>query len=197
MKTKNISLILIGVTLSIFLALPAALALGADHPNQVVSSSVWPKGMSALVNSPERVHGYFVNSGDVFFFAGDQKQFSKFLQDYAKIEGLVTKKIVVHDGIGRAKSPWKDSEGSPCDWMINGCPASWKQADADAKGYILEIHVWKGGAIKIEKDKLPVGILVETAMNTEQDGADQPATAPESKAESNEKTKPESEVRPQ
>jgi hypothetical protein len=50
--------------------------------------------------------------------------------------------------------------------MTYGCPASWKQSDAKVKGYILEIHLWKGGKIRIEAGKLPKGIFVETAKNT-------------------------------
>ncbi len=41
------------------------------------------------------------------------------------------------------------------------------------------------------------GWRTEESVKGEQDGADQPATVPESKAEGNEKTKPKSEVRPQ
>ena len=48
----------------------------------------------------------------------------------------------------------------------------------------------------------PISNLQEGAgdlekRKSEQDGADQPATAPESKSEGNEKPKPESKVRPQ
>jgi len=160
----------IGLALSIALAPQAVFAFGANHPKQEVSSSAWPKGMSELVNSPERVHGYFVNAEDVFFFVGDQNQFNKSVLDYARIDGVVKHKIVVHDGVGRARSPWQKSEGVACDWMIYGCPASWKQADANANGYILEIHVWRGGRIKLEDGKLPEGILVETARNTDPGG---------------------------
>jgi hypothetical protein len=46
-----------------------------------------------------------MNAEDVFFFAGNQKQFNDSLQDYAKIDGVVKHKVVVHHGVGRAKSP--------------------------------------------------------------------------------------------
>ena len=46
-----------------------------------MSSGGWPKGMSELVNSPERIHGYFVNSEDIFFFVGSQKQFDQALKE--------------------------------------------------------------------------------------------------------------------
>ena len=124
-----------GVSLfSLFLATQSVFALGMDHPKEKVSSSGWPKGMSELVNSPERIHGYFVNSEDVFFFVGSQKQFDQALKDYAKIEGVVQHKIIVHEGSGRAKSPWAKGEGEKCDWKIYGTPASWIETDPKVEG---------------------------------------------------------------
>ena len=155
--------------LSLLLTAQAAFALGSDHPKEKVSSSGWPKGMSELVNSPERMHGYFVNAVDVFFFVGDQKNFNQALKDYAKIDGVVQRKIIVHEGVGRAKSPWQKDDGKKCDWMIYGCPASWKGQDPNVKGFILEFHIWKDGRIKIEEGALPKGVLIERAENTEQD----------------------------
>lgn len=144
-----------------------AFALGADHPKGEVSSEAWPKGMAAIVNSAQRIHGYFVNAEDVFFFVGDQKQFEELLTAYAKVDGILVHKIVIHEGRGRAKSPWQATGETPCDWMVFGCPASWKRADSAAKGYILEIHLWKEGKIKVDTLKLPEGILVEPAQDTE------------------------------
>ncbi|MGJ8644447.1 MAG: hypothetical protein ACSHX9_13645 [Luteolibacter sp.] len=172
-------------------------ALGADHPKQEVSASGWPEGMSELVNSPERIHGYFVNSEDVFYFVGNQKQFNQALKNYAEIDGVVQHKIIVHDGVGRAKSPWQKDEGVKCDWKIYGCPASWIGKDPNVKGFILEFHIWKDGKIKIDEDKLPKGILVERVEDAEQDGAKQPATGQDSKSEGKEEPKPEPEGRSQ
>ena len=92
--------------LTFLLSTSSLMALGADHPAKPVGNSSWPKGMKDLVNSKERIHGYFVNAEDVFFFSGDKERFEKFLADYAKIDGLVSHKIVVHAGVGEAKSPW-------------------------------------------------------------------------------------------
>ena len=176
----------------------AALALGADHHNKKeVTSDAWPKGMSALVNLPERIHGYFVNAADVFFFTGNQKLFNEVLLKYSEIDGVVEHKIVIHEGRGRAKSPWQKNEGLPCDWMIYGCPASWASLASKAKGdtpegYMLESHIGKEGAIKIDRDRLPKKIAIEV-VKAEQDGADQPATAPKTKG--NQNSEPESKGR--
>ena len=183
------------------LAPQAALALGGVYPNkEKITSSGWPKGMSELVNLSERVHGYFVNAEEVFFYSGNQKLFDELLLKYSKIDGVAEHKIVIHEGRGRAESPLRKLEGLPCDWMIYGCPASWAWLASKAKGdipegYILEIHIWNEGAIKIDRDRLPKKIAIEV-VKAEQDGADQPATAPESKPEDSSNPKPESEVRP-
>lgn len=177
MKETNLSpvsslrLILMVIALSLVTGTRSTFALGADHPKQTVSATSWPKGMSNLVNSPERIHGYFVNAHDVFFFAGEQERFDQFLRDYAKIDGVVSHKIVIHSGLGRAKSPWQKDEGLSCDWMIDGCPSSWKRSEPTAEGYILEVHIWEDGKIQLEKGRIPKGVTVERAKSTEPDGA--------------------------
>ena len=167
---SSLRLLFIVIALSLVAGTRSTFALGADHPKQAVSASSWPKGMTNLVNSPERIHGYFVNAQDVFFFGGDQEHFEQFLRDYAKIDGVVSHKIVIHGGLGRAKSPWQKDEGLRCDWMIDGCPSSWKRGEPTAKGYILEVHIWEDGRIKLEKGRVPEGVAVERAKSTEPDG---------------------------
>jgi len=168
---SSLRLILIVIALSLITGTRSTFALGADHPKQAVSATSWPKGMSNLVNPTERIHGYFVNAHDVFFFAGDQERFDQFLRDYAKIDGVVSHKIVIHSGLGRAKSPWQKDEGLRCDWMIDGCPSSWKRGEPTAEGYILEVHFWEDGRIKLEKGRVPEGVTVERAKSTEPNGA--------------------------
>jgi hypothetical protein len=67
-----------------------AFGLGADYQNgqPVGGTSSWPEGLKELVNKTNRVHGYFVNAEDLFFFSGSATNFSEFLHDYAKIQGL-------------------------------------------------------------------------------------------------------------
>lgn len=142
---------------------PSVLGLGADHPKMTVFSGSWPVGMNQMVNSPERIHGYFVNAADMFFFVGEQKKFEKAITRFSKIKGIEKRKIIIHEGVGMAKSPWDKGKGVPCDWMIYGCPASWQSLDPDAKGYIMEFHVWKDGKIKVNKETLPKGLVIEEA----------------------------------
>ena len=64
------SCLLLFVLVGFLLAPSVAMGLGADHPpgQPVFGTDAWPKGLAELVNSPLRVHGYFVNEIDVLFF---------------------------------------------------------------------------------------------------------------------------------
>jgi|TARA_B110000914_G_scaffold48852_1_gene41699 hypothetical protein len=171
-----------------------AIASSGHYPNKLeITYDTWPEGMTALVNLPKRIHGYYVNAADVFFFTGNQKLFNEMLLKYSKIDGIVEHKIVIHEGRGRAKSPWQKIEGLPCDWMIYGCPASWAWLDSRAEGekkpegHLIEIHIWKEGSIKIDHGRLLKKIAIEIVKA--EGGADQPASAPESKLEGKQQPK--------
>ena len=140
----------------------SACALGSDHPrNQPVGgTAAWPTGLKELVNTTNRVHGFFVNAEDIFFFAGDAAKFSQFLSDYSKIQGVEKHQLILHEGKGEAKSPWSKSDGKPSDWKIHACPKSWRVGDAKEKAFILEVHFWTGGALKLEEVNVPKNVEV-------------------------------------
>jgi hypothetical protein len=68
----------------------------------------------------------------------------------------------------------------------------WRATREDLGRNIIRLSF--GPNYKAERLRITIDV---SDKEVEQDGADQPATAPESKAEGKEKTKPESEVRPQ
>jgi hypothetical protein len=156
---------------------PKAFALGADHPSDkpLTAQTNWPSGLERLVNTTNRVHGFFVNSEDYYFFAGSEARFAAFLKDYAQLGGTDPKRLVVHDGVGEAKSPWA-KEGRPCDWKLYTCPKGWhnlgrlamdksstpeqRRNAAQEPGYVLELHVWKGGTIALDRVEIPKNIVV-------------------------------------
>jgi len=59
--------------------------MGADYPNDqpVTGLETWPVGLSRMINATNRVHGFFINAEDTFFFAGTLTNFTSFPQDYA------------------------------------------------------------------------------------------------------------------
>jgi len=150
----RIFMLLLGgfVTLRVF-------GLGSDYPNgqPVGGTSAWPKGVKELVDTTNRVHGFFVNAEDVFFFAGSATNFAEFLNGYSKTQGVEKHRLVLHEGVGEAKSPWS-TNGQTCDWKLYACPKSWLSQDAKDKSFVLEVHFWTGGKIALDRIAIPKNI---------------------------------------
>ena len=148
--------------------------LGSDHSaDRPVNLHAAPSGVNDLINNPSRVHGFFVNAEDRFFFAGDTLVFVPFLKQYAALKGIAGHRLIIHQGKGMAKSPWDDGEGKPCDWMLEVARVSWRELDAevyrDKDGsppkeggpeYLVELRVWMEGQVDIKKIEVPKGVLV-------------------------------------
>lgn len=62
-------------------------AMGSDHPadQPLGRSDAWPEGFYAAVDQPFRIHGYWVNSYDRFFYRGEQKQLLQMLRRLREI----------------------------------------------------------------------------------------------------------------
>ena len=163
---------------ALLLACTDAFALGSDYPKEqpVPGSTNWPKGLSALVNSTNRVWGFFVNAEDIFFFSGDRSELTAFLQKYSRLDGLESRRLILHEGIGEAKSPWEKT-GRPCDWKLYVCPKGWHnlgvllkqgtnsvevlQKAAKEPGYVAEVHFWTGGHIALNQLDIPKAVVVQ------------------------------------
>ena len=143
----------------------------SNHPVNLAEA---PSGMNELINSTNRVLGFFVNAEDRFFFAGDASVFTAFLKQYAELKGIAGHRLIIHPGKGVAKTPGDDGEGKPCDWMLDVAPVSWREGhsnkvyrDRDGsppkegeKEYLVELHVWMKSNIDIKTIKVPKGVLV-------------------------------------
>jgi len=148
--------VLAAVVCSVVMAAWNAFALGSDYRNDqpVGGTTAWPKGVSELVNTTNRVHGFFVNAEDIFFFAGSVTNFNEFLAGYSKIAGIEKHCVVLHEGVGEARSPWS-TNGPACDWKLYACPKSWLTMDPKQKSFVLEIHFWTGGKIALDEIAIP------------------------------------------
>lgn len=150
--------------------------LGADHPNgqPVPASKEWPKDLEKLVNATNRVHGFWVNSEDVFFYSGQAGAFSEFLRNYSLVGGIEKRRLILHSGVGEAKSPWQNI-GQSCDWKLYFCPRGWhnlatrskpdasvetRQKAAQETGYVVEVHFWTGGHIALDQVSIPKNVEV-------------------------------------
>lgn len=148
-------------------------ALGSDYRNgQPVQSSSWPEGLAKLVNAPHRVHGFWVNSEDIFFFAGNTEDFNRFLQEYSELKSIAEHKLIRHGGTGVAKSPWDKGQGIECDWKVYAAPR-WVRVMSEHpntkltrsiiesnKVYVVEIELWTGGNVDFKKVSVPSNVTV-------------------------------------
>jgi hypothetical protein len=172
---------LTAVLLALALLPHAAFGLGADHPNDqpVGGSDKWPEGLRELVNRPERVHGFFVNWQDYFYFAGDGEKLDAFLKTYAKLPDT-NRKIVLHPGKPEVQSPWdKAPRNIAADWKLYTTPftreefeqaAAKKQPLVPAK-FTTELDLWTGGQVDLARlfVILPADISVEAGDDAKDD----------------------------
>lgn len=177
MKANFVRILAVGFSLCALLAHHKACALGSDHPpgQPIAGTTNWPSGLERMVNLTNRMHGFFINQADYYFYTGSQPQFAEFLKDFSKLGGTSEKRLIVHKGVGEAKSPW-DKEGRRCDWQLYTCPKGWhnlgklsldpkstpedrRKASQEA-GYVVEVHFWKEGTIALDKIQIPPGIVV-------------------------------------
>lgn len=149
------------VACAITLTTSNVLGLGSDYRNDepVGGTSAWPEGLKQLVNTTNRVHGFFVNAEDIIFFSGNATNLTEFIGDYSKIQGVEKHQLILHDGAGEAKSPWR-TNGQPCDWKLYACPKSWLVQDAKAKSFVLEVHFWTGGKIALDQLTIPKNVEI-------------------------------------
>jgi hypothetical protein len=178
MKTNSRQFVWAIITWALIITTRSAFGLGSDYPNErpVTASTNWPKGLDKLVNSTNRVHGFFVNQEDMFFFSGNASDLTAFLRDYAQLDGVVSRRLILHDGVGEAKSPW-DKAGRPCDWKLYVCPKGWHNIGvlsrqgtnsvevlrkaAHEPGYVSEVHFWTGGRIAKDQVEIPKNVEVK------------------------------------
>jgi hypothetical protein len=159
------------VVIALTLSFPAIVwALGSDHPKQPVNNDKWPKGMAELVNADNRVHGYFVNFEDVFFFKGDTDALNDFLAKYAQLLGAKLH-VVIHGGRLDVRSPWdKQSRDIEADWQLYATPFTRDQVQAGAVKpgpFVTRVDVWLGGSINLDELRVPEIISVDSGGEIE------------------------------
>ena len=129
-----------------------------------------------MINTTNRVHGFSVNSETIFFFSGGAAELTAFLKDYSQLEIVEGRRLILHDGIGEAKSPWAKT-GRACDWKLWVCPKGWHnlgvllrqgtntvealQKAGKEPGYVGEVHFWTGGRIALDQVDVPKNIVLQ------------------------------------
>src|SRR5690349_588918 len=101
---------------TIFLVAPFAHGLGTDYePGPIEGSSAWPKNTLALVNSGERVGGFWVNQCDTSFYRGDSAALNAFIKHYSLIDGTPLK-LVLHAGAKPLTGKLAEKPTIPFNW---------------------------------------------------------------------------------
>jgi len=150
-----------------------ALALGANHPKgqPVGGTNGWPEGLKELVNINARTGGFFVNSDDVFYFCGDAKAFTKFLEQYARLQDTPLR-LILHPGRGMSATPWNAPKPEPIDWSLATQNRALRQMVETGKkptqtGYDVTVHLYLGGNIDLKDLEVPLEIEVQSSGEME------------------------------
>lgn len=148
----------------------SAFPLAANHPPGVPVGEYpeWPAGLADLLNSPGRVHGYFINSNDFFFYAGDTDEFNQFLEQYARLEKTPLT-LVLQPGPGKTNSLTPDDKEVPFDWNVDLYCRGWsREAPPDPTGkanrYVVVVKVFPVGRLEVSKIKVPLNVKVKSAV---------------------------------
>jgi hypothetical protein len=101
-----------------------AFPMGADHGpvgQTSLRADMSPK-LQQLINRDDRVHGYFVNSEDVFFYAGNTKALNEFMSLFAELEHT-NLEISINQSLTHASSPWDKAERETvANWQLYSAP---------------------------------------------------------------------------
>ncbi len=132
---------------------------GGDPTNHGPDNeSFRPDGLKELAKN--RIGGMFVNDDDIFFYAGTAREFSAFLEDYAKIQGIEKHRLILHRGASEA-GLLSGGKRWPCDWKLLGRPGASLSGGPDC---VLEIHFWTGGRIPLDDVVVPQNVEVANAQ---------------------------------
>ncbi|MEM9251872.1 MAG: hypothetical protein AAGB29_05940 [Planctomycetota bacterium] len=153
----------------------SAMALGSDHPDgDITPQPAWPEGMAEVVNAGDRVHGFWVNATDVFFFAGDTDRLNAFLAGFDAIE-TIDLTVTLHPGRLEARSPWdKDEPAKPADWRL--VMESWGRPTpetvqalngGDPAPWAMQLDVYLGGEIDLDRLVVPERMTVKSGGEIE------------------------------
>ena len=138
------------------------LALGGLHPAGKIARDYkkdWPGGLPDLINSVDRVCGYWVNVNDFFYYRGDVASLNTFLAAYGKLPDIALT-VVIHTGSKPVTDALGGEQKSPYDWNVEiyrrgwGTPNDPRQTEKEP-GYIVSVHVWLSDAITLKNLEIP------------------------------------------
>ena len=98
--------------------------IGMDHGpvgKTSLRANISP-ALRELINRKDRVHGYLVNSEDIFFYAGDTDALNQFLRGFAELKNT-NLTISINQSLTHASSPWdKAARTTVANWRLYCAP---------------------------------------------------------------------------
>jgi len=159
-----------GVALGAMLMCPRAFALGGEHaPGQPVSCSLWPAGLADVVNSTNRVYGYFLNADDYFFFSGGSAALNRFLAKCSSLEGTPVT-VVLQSGPGKVAKFHEKEPSVVYDWKLSTLNRADHRNEPGVQGrpglgkYVLMVEVHVGGRIPLRDLKVPGNVELKAGQ---------------------------------
>lgn len=128
--------------------------------------------LTNLANRPERVGGYWCNSNDYVYFAGDTNQLNDFLSQYAKLTETPYL-LVIHAGKAPPQEMVEKKDAKSYDWRLDSLhrltrEKEWFKKLGGGKWHrIVVIHTWVGDKIRLDKIQLPANIKVRSGGEIE------------------------------
>ena len=150
--------------LSLVFVLSASVGLGAgsDHKlGDLPQHDGWPSGVYEVVNQPNRVHGYWVNSYDTLFYRGTHSDLNKMIKALTAISAANVE-IVLHTGPGIAQSPWAKKPVGLADWSIKIGKGGVTPKQDD-----ITIDIWIGGGLSLAELEIPSSLKVTSGGEIE------------------------------
>lgn len=161
----NLPCHLAAVSLAVLLGFsPQAFGLASEYPpgDQISHPDSWPPRLLDLVKGPSRVAGYFVNSDDYFAFQGDTAGFQRSLDTCIVFREFGKTTLHLHQGKGAFQPLAQARPAVPCDWRLDIIDEHFRGQTPEPPHprYHMHLHIWLGGAVKVEALKLPAGLNV-------------------------------------
>ena len=108
----------------------------------------------------------------MLFFSGTAQEFTDCLRGLSQLGGPMETHLVLHEGVGRAKSPIRNT-GKTCDWELHFCWRDWHNLGVllrqgtnsveviqRSAGWVCDVHFWSGGRIRLAEVEIPKNIQV-------------------------------------
>lgn len=126
--------------------------------------------MAQLLNVDNRVHGYFVNWEEVFFFEGDTASLNSFIEKFSALPDTELV-VVIHPGRLAVCSPWdKEPREVAADWQLYVSPLMPDEVQAEGVqpgAFVTRINVWLGGSVKLNELHVPESVAVRSGGEIE------------------------------